>query len=145
MKNGYLVKTVLGCSVATALSAAPMIAVAQEERVALEEVIVTARKREESLQDVAVSVTALSDQLQQSTVRNLSNTQEFVPNLLIDTTPGNQGAAISIRGISFQETDKSLDPPNGVILDGVYLGTTAGALLNNFDIERIEVLRGPQG
>ncbi|MEP4147517.1 MAG: TonB-dependent receptor [Halioglobus sp.] len=145
MKNGYLVRTVLACSVATAWSAAPLVAVAQEDRIALEEVIVTARKREESLQDVAISVTALSDQLQQSTVRNLSNTQEFVPNLLIDLTPGNQGAAISIRGISFQETDKSLDPPNGVILDGVYLGTTAGALLNNFDIERIEVLRGPQG
>ena len=145
MKKGNLVKTVLACAVASTCSGMSIQALAQEERIALEEVIVTARKREESLQDVAVSVTALSDQLQQSTVRNLANTQEFVPNLLIDTTPGNQGAAISIRGISFQETDKSLDPPNGVILDGVYLGTTAGALLNNFDIERIEVLRGPQG
>ena len=120
-------------------------AIAQEESFALEEVIVTARKREESLQDVPVTVTALSEQLDKSTLRNLAQTQEYVPNLLIDTTPGNQGAAISIRGISFQETDKSLDPPNGVILDGVYLGSTAGALLNNFDIDRIEVLRGPQG
>ena len=145
MKNGYLGKTVLACAVATAWSAAPMVAVAQEDRVSLEEVIVTARKREESLQDVAIAVTALSDQLQQSTVRNLANTQEFVPNLLIDTTPGNQGASIAIRGVSFQETDKSFDPPNGVILDGVFLGTSAGALLNNFDIDRIEVLRGPQG
>ncbi|MEH6585562.1 MAG: TonB-dependent receptor [Halioglobus sp.] len=145
MKNGYLVKTVLACAVATAWSAAPLVAVAQEDRISLEEVIVTARKREESLQDVAVAVTALTDQLQQSTVRNLANTQEFVPNLLIDTTPGNQGASISIRGISFQETDKSFDPPNGVILDGVFLGSSAGALLNNFDIDRIEVLRGPQG
>ncbi|MEH6589606.1 MAG: TonB-dependent receptor [Halioglobus sp.] len=124
---------------------APMTALAQETSFALEEVIVTARKRQESLQDVPVSVTALTEEMQRSTVRNLQDTQAFVPNVIIDRTPGNQGASISIRGISFQETDKSLDPPNGVILDGVYLGVSSGALLNNFDIERIEVLRGPQG
>jgi iron complex outermembrane recepter protein len=124
---------------------APMTALAQEASFALEEVIVTARKRQESLQDVPVAVTAITEDLQRSTVRNLQDTQAFVPNVVIDRTPGNQGASISIRGISFQETDKSLDPPNGVIIDGVYLGVSSGALLNNFDIERIEVLRGPQG
>ncbi len=145
MRKVNLSKTVLSCALASLWAAGQPLAVAQEEQFALEEIIVTARKREESLQDVPVAVTALSEELNRSTMRNLSNSQEFVPNLLIDTTPGNQGAAISIRGISFQETDKSLDPPNGVILDGVYLGSSAGALLNNFDIERIEVLRGPQG
>jgi iron complex outermembrane recepter protein len=124
---------------------APMTALAQEASFALEEVIVTARKRQESLQDVPVAVTALSEELQRSSVRSLQDAQNFVPNVIIDRTPGNQGASVSIRGISFQETDKSIDPPNGVILDGVYLGTSAGALLNNFDIERIEILRGPQG
>jgi len=145
MKNGYLVKNVLACCVAAAGFGTPLASVAQRESLALEEVVVTARKRSEDLQDVPVSVTALTSQLNLATVRDLADTQAFVPNLLIDTTPGNQGASISIRGISFQETDKSLDPPNGVILDGVYLGITAGAMLNNFDIERIEVLRGPQG
>jgi len=55
------------------------------------------------------------------------------------------GAAIAIRGVSYQEIDKSLDPGIGVLLDDVYLGTNAGQILENFDIERLEVLRGPQG
>jgi iron complex outermembrane receptor protein len=122
-----------------------MSALAQEETLALEEVIVTARKREESLQDLAVSVTAITGQLDRASMQTLQDVQNFVPNVVIDQTPANNGATIAIRGISFQETDKSLDPPVGVILDGVYLGVAAGQLLNNFDMERIEVLRGPQG
>jgi iron complex outermembrane recepter protein len=145
MKNGYLKKTVLACSVATAWSVAPMVAVAQEERIALEEVIVTARKREESMQDVPISVTSLSEQLQRSTLQDLRDVQNYAPNVNIDRIGSNNGVSISIRGISFQETDKSLDPPAGVILDGVYMGVIAGGILNNFDMERIEVLRGPQG
>ncbi len=117
----------------------------EESAFALEEVIVTARKREESLQEVAVSVTAITDELSRSSMLSLKDIQNYVPNVTIDEIPGNRGASISIRGISFQETDKSLDPPVGVILDGVYLGVAAGQLLNNFDLERIEVLRGPQG
>jgi iron complex outermembrane receptor protein len=145
MNKGNLRKTAIVCGLASAWAAVPAVTIAQETAFALEEVIVTARKRQESLQDVPVSVTALSEQLSLSTVRDLKDTQEFVPNLLIEKTPGNQGASVSIRGISFQETDKSFDAPVGIILDGVFLGSTAGALLNNFDIERIEVLRGPQG
>lgn len=122
-----------------------MTTVAQETSFVLEEIIVTARKREESLQDVAVSVTAITDQLSRSSMQSLQDLQNYVPNVTIEEIPGNRGASISIRGISFQETDKSLDPPVGVILDGVYLGVAAGQLLNNFDLERIEVLRGPQG
>ncbi|CAH0993063.1 Pesticin receptor [Sinobacterium norvegicum] len=118
---------------------------AQQGEIALEEVIVTARKREESLQDVAVSVTAITTQLDNSAVRNIKDLQNYVPNVSIDMTPASSAASISIRGVSFQEPDKSLDPPIGVILDGVYIGTAAGQLMDNFDIERIEVLRGPQG
>ncbi|MFT4998255.1 MAG: iron complex outermembrane receptor protein [Flavobacteriales bacterium] len=120
-------------------------ATAAERSLALEEVIVTARKRAESLQDVPLAVTAISAQLQRSTIQSIQDLQGYVPNVTIDEIAGNNGAAISIRGISFQETDKSVDPPAGVILDGVYMGVAAGGLLNNFDMERIEVLRGPQG
>ncbi|MFV8783123.1 TonB-dependent receptor [Microbulbifer sp. SA54] len=112
---------------------------------ALEEVTVTARKRVESMQDVPVSVTAITTQLQNAAVQNLQDMQNYTPNVTIEHVTANNGASISIRGISFQETDKSMDPPAGVILDGVYLGVSAGQLLNNFDIERVEVLRGPQG
>jgi len=138
-------KIAAGIALAGSVSALmPMVSYAAES-LALEEVTVTARKRTESLQDVPVSVTAITTQLQNSAVRNLKDLQNYVPNVSIDTTPASSAASISIRGISFQEPDKSLDPPVGVILDGVYIGTAAGQILDNFDLERIEVLRGPQG
>ena len=113
----------------------------------LEEVIVTARKRSESMQEVPVAITALGAlELQNASIRNLRDLQGYSPNLTIEEgTAGPGAAAISIRGVSYQEVDKSLDPSIGVILDGVYLGTNVGQILQNFDIERVEVLRGPQG
>jgi iron complex outermembrane receptor protein len=145
MKKHHLRKTAIACGLAATWATVPTLAVAQEESFALEEIIVTARKREESMQNVPISVTALGEQLKRSTVRDLRDVQNYVPNVVIDKVGANNGASISIRGVSFQETDKSLDPPAGVILDGVYMGVVAGGLLNNFDIQRIEVLRGPQG
>ncbi len=113
---------------------------------AIEEVVVTARKRDESIQDVPVAVTALGVELKQASVRRLDDIQNFAPNLLIGRTNGiASGAAISIRGVSSNESDKSFDPAIGVMMDGMFLGTSSGVLLQNFDIERIEVLRGPQG
>jgi len=112
----------------------------------LEEVIVTARKREESIQEVPVSVTSLGRELKEASLRRLDDIQSFTPNVYIRNTSGIPGgAAIGIRGVSYQETDKSLDPSIGVIMDGLFLGTSSGSLLNNFDTKRIEVLRGPQG
>jgi len=136
------------CVAVLAISGAIPAAVhAQNTALQLEEIIVTARKREESIQDVPVAVTALSAaELQRSSIRDLRDITAFVPNLLIDKVSALQGgAAIAIRGVSYQEIDKSLDPGVGVLLDGVYLGTNAGQILENFDIERLEVLRGPQG
>lgn len=145
MKVRYLRKTAIAAGLATVWAASPAISVAQEDRIALEEVIVTARKRQESMQDVPIAVTSISEQLKRSSMRNLQDVQSYVPNVIIDKIGSNNGVSISIRGISFQDTDKSLDPPAGVILDGVYMGVIAGGTLNNFDMERIEVLRGPQG
>jgi iron complex outermembrane receptor protein len=112
--------------------------------VALEEVIVTARKREESIQDVPISVTSIGKELQEASIRRLDDIQGLAPNLYMRNN-SRAGVALSIRGVSYQETDKSYDPAIGVIMDGMYLGTSAGSLLQNFDTERIEVLRGPQG
>jgi iron complex outermembrane recepter protein len=145
MNSGYVRKTALAVALASTWTAGQPLAIAQEETLALEEVIVTARKREESMQDVPISVTALGEQLQRSSLKDLRDVQGYVPNVNIDRIGSNNGVSISIRGISFQETDKSLDPPAGVILDGVYMGVVAGGILNNFDMERVEVLRGPQG
>ncbi len=112
----------------------------------LEEVVVTARKISESIQDSPVAVSAIGKELEQSSVRRLEDIQNFAPNVYLRRTPGiASGAAISIRGVYSSESDKSFDPAIGVVMDGMFLGTSSGVLLQNFDIERIEVLRGPQG
>jgi iron complex outermembrane receptor protein len=132
-------------ALAVAATTAAPTALAQGSAV-LEEVIVTARKREESIQKVPVSVTSLDKELKEATLRRLDDIQSYTPNVYIRTTAGIPGgASVSIRGVSYQETDKTLDPSIGVVMDGLYLGTSSGALLNNFDTKRIEVLRGPQG
>ncbi|MEZ5572824.1 MAG: TonB-dependent receptor [Halioglobus sp.] len=137
----------LSVAVLASSGALPLATHAQEKALALEEIIVTARKREESVQDVPIAVTALSAaELSRSSIRDLRDVTAYVPNLLVDKVTALQGgAAIAIRGVSYQEIDKSLDPGIGVLLDDVYLGTNAGQILENFDIERLEVLRGPQG
>ncbi|MCC5872933.1 MAG: TonB-dependent receptor [Gammaproteobacteria bacterium] len=118
----------------------------QQQSRAIDEVVVTARKREESIQDVPVSVTSIGAELREASLRRLDDIQSFTPNVYIRNTTGIPGgAAISIRGVSYQETDKTLDPSIGVVMDGLYLGTSSGSLMNNFDVKRIEVLRGPQG
>ena len=119
---------------------------AERNSLALEEIVVTARKKSESIQDVPLAVTAITDQLREGSVRRLEDIQAFAPNLFINRTPGiASGAAITIRGVASLESDKSFEPSIGVVMDGMFLGTSSGVLLDNFDIERIEVLRGPQG
>ncbi len=136
---------VVACATAIAAGFQSIPALAQSE-LALEEVIVTATRRDESLQDVAVSVSAIDAELDQATLRRLDDLQTFSPNLYIRRSPGiASGASITIRGIGTQDSDKSLDPAIGVMMDGVFLGTSSGVLMQNFDVQRIEVLRGPQG
>ena len=127
--------------------ATPLVA-QSEGALVIEEIIVTARKREESAQDVPVAITALSAELENATIRNLADLNGFAPNVNIgvDTSRGPGAASISIRGISPTRTDdNSLDAPVGVMVDGIYLGSLAGQVIENFDLERIEILRGPQG
>ena len=116
------------------------------QNAALEEVIVSATRRDESIQDVAVSVAAITKELGQAQVRRLEDLQTFSPSTYIRRYPGAGSTAfINIRGVGTTDYDKSLDPPIGVVMDGMFLGTASGVLMQNFDIERIEILRGPQG
>jgi iron complex outermembrane receptor protein len=114
----------------------------------LDEIVVTARKRTENLQDVATSVSALSSlELERrfdSDVRDFANAS---PNVIIDDTQQGPGgvAAVTIRGIGVADVEKSVDPAVGVVLDEIYLGTSSGNLVKAIDIDRVEVLRGPQG
>ncbi len=120
---------------------------AEEAKPAIEEIIVTATKRAENVQDVPLAVTALTKELQQPTVRTLVDLNGYAPNVRIDRDPSRSGgASITIRGISPTRTDdNSFDSPIAVQIDGIYLGTLSGQIIENFDLERVEILRGPQG
>ena len=129
-------------AMATSLLAAD-IALAQSA--VLEEVVVTARKRSEDLQDVPMAVSAFSSgELQTFGIDELTEVARMTPNLVMQETSGLVGGAISvfIRGIG---NDQGLEQGVGIYVDDVYLNRTTGSILEVFDVERIEVLKGPQG
>ncbi len=113
----------------------------------LEEVLVTARKREEGMQDVPLAVSAYgADQLDALKVRDLSNLSVGLPNVSLDDAGTARGYAnFSVRGLGINSSILSIDPTVGVFVDGVYMGVPAGMVFDVFDLERVEVLRGPQG
>ncbi len=116
----------------------------------LEEIVVTARRREESLQDTPISITAFTGaSLDQRQINSLSAIGPFTPNLMFDTgatfSGANSSASVFIRGIGQVDFTLTTEPGVGIYLDGVYMSQTIGSVLDLVDIERIEVLRGPQG
>ena len=115
----------------------------------LEEVVVTARKREEGLQDAPIAVSAFSgESLEFRGVTEIGKLDQFTPNLVLNKSPTNSGvtnAAVYIRGIGQNDFVPTIDPGVGIYVDEVYLGRSVGAVLDLIDIERVEVLRGPQG
>ncbi|KAA1194419.1 TonB-dependent receptor [Pseudohalioglobus sediminis] len=120
-------------------------AIAQD--LVLEEIIVTARKRVESLQETPVAVTALSSEaLREQGVRNLADINTVVPNIEVAAGNGNAGLAnIYIRGVGQRNSGANIDSGVGIYIDGVYVGRPDGALLDINDIQSVQVLRGPQG
>ena len=110
-------------------------------------IVVTARKRNEMLQQTPVAVTALSGELLTRTQSpDIGSVERFIPNVELESVnfAGNALGA-SIRGLSFSDLEKTFDPTVGVSIDGVFLAFSTGALFDLDDIESIEVLRGPQG
>jgi iron complex outermembrane receptor protein len=113
----------------------------------LEEVVVTAQRREQAIQDVPMAITALTgEQLAELQADNLDSLQGVVPNMnLVQGRGSNSSANVFIRGIGQPDALQSFDPAVGIYLDDVYMARIQGALFKLYDIERIEVLRGPQG
>lgn len=112
-----------------------------------EEIVVTARKREENVQEVPVAVTVVSGEtLEEAAVADISELQSSVPNLSI-YQGRNQSTTLTVfmRGIGQADPLWGVDPGVGLYFDDVYLARPQGALLDVYDVERIEVLRGPQG
>ena len=121
---------------------------AQEEELVLEEITVTARKRVENLQDVGMSVSALSAaDLDIRFDADLQNLENASPNVVIDDIQQGPGspAAISIRGVGTTDVEKNFDPTVGVVVDGVFIGVNSGMMLKAIDLQSVEILRGPQG
>ena len=117
---------------------------------ALEEIIVTARRVEESLMDTPIAITAISGQmLEDRGAEQISAVANFAPNVnfsFAGTTSGSDSAAvIYIRGVGQNDFTLVTDPGVGLYVDQVYYSRTVGSVLDLFDISRVEVLRGPQG
>ena len=111
------------------------------------DIIVTARRRNELLQDVPIAVTAYSsEQLDRQGALDLSDIADTTPNVNLETSRGtNTTLTAFIRGVGQQDPVAGFEQGVGIYLDDVYLNRPQGALLDIYDVERIEVLRGPQG
>ena len=137
------------CIFCLALACAPVasIAAAQDgSGVLIEEIVVTAQKREQSLQEVPIAITSIEgSDLIGDGADNLSDLSGIAPNVVIWDLFIPNVAQFSIRGIAFGDPDANADSKTGVMVDGVARTRTLGLMTNAFDIERIEILRGPQG
>ncbi|MEO8812439.1 MAG: Plug domain-containing protein, partial [Caulobacteraceae bacterium] len=113
----------------------------------VEEVIVTARRIEEKLQDVPIAVSAVtSKQLAELKPRTLEDLNGQAPNLFIGRVGAGAGsAAIYIRGLGYSDIEKGQNPAVGLYIDDVVIGTNTAQLIDTFDIQQVEIYRGPQG
>jgi iron complex outermembrane receptor protein len=155
MKN---MKLILRAGIAAAGLVVAMPAFAQEADAAadagadaassgIEDIVVTARKRAESVQDVPVAITAMSgDQMVDRSVKDITDIAASTPSFFAQTSSADPAALlVSMRGQSATDALMTLDSPVGVYVDGVYLPRSIGLRAAMVDIERVEVLRGPQG
>ncbi|ACT59284.1 TonB-dependent receptor [Hirschia baltica] len=148
-KKSFALAMLLGAST-TALSG---VALAQTDNEVTESaktydtIVVTAQRREQNLQDVPVSVTAISgDALANLGVADMTEVSKLSPNVTLEVSRGtNSTLTAFIRGVGQQDPVSGFESGVGVYLDDVYLNRPQGAVLDVFDVERIEVLRGPQG
>lgn len=145
-----LVKTALLAGAAwSALSTVSMAqeAAPQDGANTVEDVVVTARRRDEQLKDVPIAVSALGEErLEQTGASDITALQQQTPNATVQVARGSNSTLISfIRGVGQQDPLWGFEPGVGLYVDDVYVARPQGAVLDIYDIERIEVLRGPQG
>ena len=112
------------------------------------EIVVTAQFREQNLQDTPIAITAINaETLEARGQTSVTDLGDFAPNVALEPASGLQGNSIAafIRGIGQSDASFALEPGVGVYIDDIYYGTTFGAVMDLTDLERVEVLRGPQG
>lgn len=146
--NNHILNTLTVSTSMLALLATSQIATAQddsENKPALEEIIVTATKREKSLQDVPIAVSAVSGAaLERSAIRDIRDLQAMVPAMNVTQSAASYQTVLYIRGIGTSGFNPGLEPSVGVYVDGVYRSRTGSAIGDFLSLERAEVLRGPQ-
>lgn len=130
---------------AGAMVGSPATLLAQESAFVIEEIVVTAQKRSERLQDVPVSISVFSDEaIAQTGIRELKDIGDYIPNMNI--SKGNDfRSTVTIRGVGSSSRNIGFDSRVGVYVDGVYVGQSPAINQELLNLERIEVLRGPQG
>ncbi|HEY8352879.1 MAG TPA: TonB-dependent receptor plug domain-containing protein, partial [Sphingomonadales bacterium] len=113
----------------------------------IEDIVVTAQRRQETVQSVPIAVSAFSnDQLMRQGISNTLDLGRFVPNLItMNNTGAGTANAFYLRGLGNTESIPTFDPPVGTYVDDIYLSRQNANNINLFDVERVEVLRGPQG
>jgi outer membrane receptor protein involved in Fe transport len=135
--------SIIGLAVAATLLTGNA-AVAQESG-QLEEVVVTATKREQTLQDVPVAVTVTSaDTIEKAAIRDIADLSSVVPSLRIGQLQTSTNTNFIIRGFGNGANNPGIEPSVGVFVDGVYRSRSAGSIGDLVDVQRVEVLRGPQ-
>jgi len=128
------------------LTSRPLGAQAPQLQSVLEEIVVTARRREENLQDLPMSAAALTaEALAAEGIYDIEQVGEFVPNLTLKTGDRNNHTRVIIRGIGGGHGDPTFPFGTGMYIDGHYIPNSVGGFMSTLDIERVEVLRGPQG
>ncbi|GAB2188555.1 TonB-dependent receptor [Sessilibacter sp. MAH2] len=141
-------KKLLPLSIAAAIGAhISLLAMPVNAQSILEEVVVTAQKREQSIQDVPVSVTAFdSNVLEKTGILDITELQKVSPNTTLQTSRGtNSTLTAFIRGVGQEDPLWGFEPGVGLYVDDIYFARPQAGVLDVYDVERIEVLRGPQG
>ncbi|WP_435274745.1 TonB-dependent receptor [Psychrobium sp. nBUS_13] len=150
MKMKYAKLSTLALAVSSALVAQPLMAAEDDKKAkdgALERIEVTARKTVESLQEVPVAITSISaTDLAERGIEVITEVQQFSPNTTLQRSRGtNSTITAFIRGVGQQDPLWGYEAGVGIYIDDVYMARPQGAVLDLLDIERVEVLRGPQG
>jgi len=139
-------KNAIALAVFSALGLQATEAEAQAAGATLEEIVVTAQRREQNLQDVPISIIALTGaMLEETGIRDPRDLQTFVPGLQFQSGTAETTTIIFLRGVGIGDFNANTVGAVGVYSDEVYLGANSGKLFNAFDSDGIEVLRGPQG
>ena len=130
----------------TALALVAAIATTGAANAAINELFVTAQKRTQNIQDVPIAVTALEASfLEKTGFENIYDLADYAPGISFTQAQTSTQATVLIRGVATSGQNAGLEPSVGTFIDGVYRSRTGAAVLDFVDVERIEVLRGPQG